>query len=186
MLPVCFFTPSSNITFILSFNTISGFLSPFSLFIRDERYPISAGESIWPKYDKSTSSNTNNTNTQKPNNKPVNKNIIGVDGKWGKETTIKAQQIFKTVADGIVSNQYASYKADNPGLLSTTFEWKNNPSGGSDLIKAIQKKVGITADGHIGPKTIKAMQKWLGTVQDGCVSNPSNMVKAFQQWLNKQ
>lgn len=139
-----------------------------------------------PKYDKSTSSNTNNTNTQKPNNKPVKKNTIGVDGKWGKETTIKAQQIFKTIADGIVSNQYASYKADNPGLLSTTFEWKNNPSGSSDLIKAIQKKIGITADGHIGPKTIKAMQKWLGTVQDGCVSNPSNMVKAFQQWLNKQ
>jgi len=30
------------------------------------------------------------------------------------------------------------------------------------------------------------MQKWLGTDQDGCVSNPSDMVKTFQKWLNKQ
>lgn len=111
---------------------------------------------------------------------------ITVDGVWGKDTTTKAQQVFKTTVDGIVSNQDKRYKAKNKGLLSSTFEWKTNPLGGSLLIKAIQKKVGTTADGIIGDKTIKAMQKWLGTIQDGVVSKKSAMVKAFQVWLNEQ
>lgn len=67
-----------------------------------------------------------------------------------------------------------------------SFEWKSNPTGYSALIRAIQKKVGANPDGWIGTETIKKMQAWLGTVQDGCVSNPSDVVKAFQKWLNKQ
>ena len=63
---------------------------------------------------------------------------------------------------------------------------KSNPAGYSELIKAIQKKVGATQDGWIGPNTIKKMQKYFDTAQDGCVSNPSDVVKAFQKWLNKQ
>ena len=130
-----------------------------------------------PKYDGTDS---------KPDSKP-DSNKIEVDGVWGKGTTKKAQQVFGTMVDGVVSNQYAAYKSGNPGLLSSTFEWKTSPNSyGSDLIRAIQKKVGVTQDGYIGTKTIKAMQKWLGTIQDGCVSNPSDMVKAFQKWLNKQ
>lgn len=116
---------------------------------------------------------------------PTNKNQLTIDGVWGKQTTMKAQEVFGTPVDGIVSNQYITFKTKNPGLLSTTFNWSTNPNkNGSDLIKAIQKKVGITQDGFIGPVTIKAMQKWLGTIQDGYVSNPSEMVKAFQKWLN--
>ena len=117
----------------------------------------------------------------------VQKNTIEVDGLWGKDTTKRAQEVFGTPADGIVSNQYLKYKDDNPGLLDATFEWENTPgTNGSSLIKAIQRKVGVTNDGFIGPKTIEAMQRWLGTVQDGCVSKPSTMVKAFQKWLNEQ
>ena len=115
------------------------------------------------------------------------KDIINVDGVWGKETTIKAQKVFETTVDGIVSNQYKIYENENPGLSTSTFEWKANPKKSSSLlIKAIQKKVGIKQDGYIGPKTIKTMQKWLGTTEDGYVSRPSNMVKAFQKWLNNQ
>lgn len=140
-----------------------------------------------PKYDKTTNTKTETPKKETPKKETVKKDQIEVDGKWGKDTTIKAQKVFGTTVDGVVSNQYAIYKADNPGLFSTTFEWEDNPSEyGSDLIKAIQKKVGVIPDGHIGPKTIKAMQKWLGTIVDGYVSNPSNMVKAFQRWLNEQ
>lgn len=136
-----------------------------------------------PKYDSTSSSNNEEKDT--PKEEPAKKNQIDVDGQWGPATTKKAQQIFGTVVDGIVSDQYLAYKSQNPGLFS--FEWKEKPNGhGSDLIKAIQKKVGVTSDGFIGPKTIKAMQKWLGTTQDGYVSNPSDMVRAFQKWLNKQ
>lgn len=123
----------------------------------------------------------------KDNSVLTNKNTIEVDGVWGEVTTKKAQEVFKTTIDGIVSNQYETYKKKNPGLSPTTFEWEKKPSkNGSSLIKAIQKKVGIKQDGYIAPNTIKAMQKWLGTTQDGYVSKPSNMVKAFQKWLNKQ
>ena len=113
------------------------------------------------------------------------KHIIDVDGKWGTDTTKKAQEVFGTTVDGIVTDQYKIYKSQNPGLIS--FEWLDNPSTyGSELIRAMQKKVGANVDGHIGPETIKKMQKWLGTIQDGCVSNPSDVVRAFQRWLNKQ
>ena len=113
------------------------------------------------------------------------KHIIDVDGKWGEDTTKKAQKVFGTTVDGIVTDQYKIYKSQNPGLIS--FEWLDNPSNyGSELIRAIQKKVGANVDGHIGPETIKKMQKYFGTVQDGYISNPSDVVKAFQKWLNKQ
>lgn len=120
------------------------------------------------------------------NKEKTKKHIVDVDGKWGTDTTKKAQEIFKTTVDGKVSNQYLAYKSQNPGIVAS-FEWKENPSNyGSELIRAIQKKVGANVDGHIGPETIKKMQKYFGTVQDGYISNPSDMVKAFQKWLNKQ
>lgn len=126
-----------------------------------------------------------NNATDTSDKKEDKKHIIDVDGKWGEDTTKKAQEIFKTTVDGIVTDQYKCYENENPGLIA--FEWLDNPSDyGSELIRAIQKKVGANVDGHIGPETIKKMQKWLGTVQDSCVSNPSDVVRAFQKWLNKQ
>lgn len=116
---------------------------------------------------------------------PTPSNKIAEDGVWGKETTKKAQKVFGTTIDGIISNQYKMYASKNPGLSSTTFEWVTKPSYGSNLIKAIQAKVGSRVDGFIGNDTIRCMQKWLGTIQDGYVSKPSNMVKAFQKWLNE-
>ena len=112
---------------------------------------------------------------------------LAVDGEWGKKTTARLQQIFGTVVDGEVSNQWAVYKDENPGLGSG-WEWHKKPNGrGSKLIKAMQKWAGMSIfsrDGEIGPKTIKAFQKKLGTPQDGKVSSPSQMVKALQRWAN--
>lgn len=114
---------------------------------------------------------------------------LKVDGKWGTSTTKRLQEIFGTPVDGIVSNQWATYKASNPGLVSG-FDWRTKPNGkGSALIKAMQKWAGMPTsqqDGEIGPNTIRALQKKLGTPQDGKVSNPSMMVKALQKWANEQ
>lgn len=114
---------------------------------------------------------------------------IEVDGIWGKDTTTRLQQIFGTTIDGVISNQWASYKSKNPGLMGG-WEWKDKPNGkGSQLIKAMQKWAGMAStncDGEIGPDTIKALQKKLGTPADGYVSSPSKMVKALQEWANKQ
>ena len=141
-------------------------------------YPIGASYIAGygrPKYDKTT------VEVEKEDKK----HIIDEDGKWGEDTTKKAQEVFGTIVDGVVSSQRIEYKSKNPGLVES-FEWKSNPTGYSDLIKAIQKKVGANVDGWIGTETIKKMQKYFGTVQDGCISNPSDVVRAFQKWLNKQ
>lgn len=110
---------------------------------------------------------------------------LTVDGYWGKNTTKRLQQIFGTAADGMVSNQFRAYQSVNPGLDSG-WEWQSSPSGYSPLIKAIQKKVGVTQDGHIGPKTIRAIQRWMGTTQDGCFSRKSPCIKKLQEWCNNQ
>ena len=131
---------------------------------------------------------TNPTPAPTPAATPAAAKLI-VDGKWGKDTTTRLQQIFGTTVDGIVSNQAAAYKDDNPGLVGG-WDWDEKPNGkGSQLIKAMQKWAGMASgdrDGVIGPKTIKALQKKLGTTVDGKVSKPSQMVKALQTWANKQ
>lgn len=119
--------------------------------------------------------------------KPAEKNELEVDGKWGKATTTRLQEIFGTIVDGEVSNQWAKYRDENPGLRSG-WEWEEKPNGkGSKLIKAMQKWAGMPKseqDGEAGPDTFTAIQKKLGTKQDGHVSNPSQMVKALQAWAN--
>lgn len=112
------------------------------------------------------------------------KQAIAVDGVWGPELTRRLQEIFGTGVDGKISNQPISNKKYCAGI--TAAEWNNHLSGGSALIKAIQKWSGVTADGYIGPQTIRAMQRKLGTQVDGVISNPSAMVRALQEWCNRQ
>lgn len=101
---------------------------------------------------------------------------IATDGIWGSDTTKRLQQVLGTPVDGIISGQDSRYIKNIPSARTG--------SGGSQLIKAIQKKLGITADGYLGPNTIKAMQKHYGTPIDGVVSAKSNMVIAMQKALN--
>lgn len=115
---------------------------------------------------------------------PIKK--IAEDGLWGVETTRKAQEVFGTIVDGVISNQLSWWRDENPGLLDSTFEWQDYMGDASMLIARIQEKVGAEIDGWIGRDTITKMQQWLGTPVDGYVSNPSAMVKAFQHWLNQQ
>lgn len=128
---------------------------------------------------------TSGTGTTNPAPAEPSADKLTVDGYWGRKTTLRLQKIFGTPVDGIVSNQHQCYKSKNPGLDSG-WEWKDEPTGNSPLIKAIQKKVGATQDGHIGPQTIKAIQKWMGTIEDGCFSEKSPCIKKLQQWCNNQ
>ena len=128
------------------------------------------------------------TSTSTPVNSSSDK--LNVDGFWGTKTTAKAQAVFGTTVDGVVSNQWAMYKNSNPGLDSG-WDWRDRPNGcGSQLIKAIQRWCGMPeseVDGEVGPATFRAMQTKLGcSIVDGYVSAPSNMVKAFQTYLNSK
>jgi len=169
------------------------------LLSKKSRYYFDAeaiSEHIWKKFGltmaqfrkdvKAAMGGSGNTGTTTPT---ATASKLTVDGKWGKATTTRLQQIFGTPVDGVVSNQWASYKTSNPGLVSG-WNWEDKPNGkGSPLIKAMQKWAGMPTsaqDGEIGPATIKALQKKLGTPMDGKVSNPSQMVKALQKWANNQ
>lgn len=103
---------------------------------------------------------------------------IAEDGYWGEDTTKALQRELKTYVDGIISGQYSNSTTKNIGGVS--FSTKT----GSNVVKALQKKVGVKQDGYLGPNTIKALQKYLGTYQDGVISRPSNVVKAMQKRLN--
>lgn len=122
-----------------------------------------------------SSSNTSSYSASKPT---VTK--IAEDGKWGTATTKRLQQYLGTTQDGVISHQYK--QKYNQNIYSAQFD---NTLIGSNVIKALQKKLGVTADGLCGEATVKAMQKKLGTTQDGIISPTSNMVKALQKALNK-
>lgn len=117
------------------------------------------------------------------NQKPAAK-VIAVDGIWGPELTRRLQEIFGTPQDGIISNQLTENREYCAGI--TAAEWSSKLSGGSALIRKLQEWAGTTADGYIGPQTIRALQRKLGTPVDGVISNPSAMVKALQEWCNRQ
>lgn len=108
---------------------------------------------------------------------------INVDGSWGPATTRKAQKVFGTTCDGVISNQPMTNKKYLPNASTSTWQFKHSGyRGGSSLIKAIQRRIGAGADGYFGPGSVKALQKFLGISQDGTMGPAT--VKAFQTWLN--
>lgn len=126
---------------------------------------------------------TSGTSSSKQESDTEKTDQLKVDGKWGTDTTLRLQIIFGTIRDGVVSFQRVEYRQAG---CYTGWQWVTNPSGSSDLIKAIQRLVGAKVDGWIGPDTIRAMQKYWGTVQDGKISAVSDLVKAMQRWANSQ
>ena len=111
---------------------------------------------------------------------------IKVDGFWGCETTKKAQKVFGTTQDGTISNQNKQMKKNLPNCQTASWKFVDPKKlkNGSELIRAIQKKIGVTADGFFGNQSILAFQKWLGVDQDGYVGGKT--VTAWQNWLNSK
>lgn len=124
-----------------------------------------------------TDSNTGSANTGSTNKPSYTK--LTVDGKWGAATTKRLQQYFGTTQDGVISHQYK--QKYNQNVYAAQFD---STLKGSNVIKALQKLLGVSQDGLMGQATIKALQKRLGTTQDGIISPVSNAVKALQQALN--
>ena len=113
-------------------------------------------------------------------------NKIDVDGKWGTDTTTKAQQVFGCdTVDGVISNQLSCYKGICVGIVGG-IQWEDTKRSGSTLVKEMQAWLGLSQDGWIGPKFIIGLQAKMGTTQDGHFSNPSTCIKKFQEWLNQQ
>src|SRR5699024_7920563 len=116
------------------------------------------------------------TKPSKPKKKRAN---LSVDGKWGKSTTRALQKALGTPVDGIISKQPKNSVSQS--LYGNTVQFG---SGGSNVIVALQRKIGANADGKLGPGTIRSLQKYLGTTQDGILSRPSLVIKELQRRLN--
>lgn len=123
--------------------------------------------------------------------KPTSSGGITVDGSWGVATTKKAQAVFGTSQDGIISNQPSSNQKYLPNAYTGSWQFKaSGYQAGSSLIRAMQRFLGITADGYFGKGSVTALQKYLknqglytGSI-DGSMGGGT--VRAFQTWLNRR
>lgn len=118
-----------------------------------------------------------------PSPAPAPAASLAADGYWGAATTRALQRVLGTPQDGVVSSQDTHWRSQNPGLTSG-WEWVSDPVG-SQLIQALQRKLGVEADGLIGPGTIRALQQRMGTPVDGCLSDQSQCITVLQQRLQK-
>lgn len=82
------------------------------------------------------------------------------DAWWGRATTYALQASLNTPADGIISDQDASAE-EYVTRAGTGWEFTEDPDEGSQMIQALQEKLGVEADGFIGPDTISALQQHL-------------------------
>lgn len=109
------------------------------------------------------------------NKKPVFS--LAVDGSFGVASVSRLQSVLGTVVDGVVSGQARYSKNFFPALVSVTYG-----STGSTAIRALQRKLGVTADGLFGPNTIRAWQRKLKVTVDGYFGPAS--ARAAQVVLN--
>jgi len=98
----------------------------------------------------------------------------------GKDVTRALQRALKTYVDGVISRQPRNSVTQS--LYSGTVSFGGG--NGSPMIKALQRKVGASADGKLGPDTVRKLQAYLGTPQDGVLSRPSMAIKELQRRLN--
>lgn len=131
----------------------------------------------WASNSGSSSGSTNSSSS-----------VLEVDGYWGSATTLKLQNVLGApYKDGEISRQSSVFRVSNPGLTSG-WEWGGIVGdGGSQTIKLIQKRVGLSGgdvDGKIGPITIKAMQRYFGTYVDGVFDEKSPCIMVMQKKLN--
>lgn len=134
-------------------------------------------DSIWQKMKRDIAGGADLAPEQPKTQKKTYK--LSVDGKMGVETTKCTQKYFGTTQDCIISGQYAGNVKNCPGI--TTMEVGK---GGSNMVRALQKWLGVTADGSLGQMTVRAWQRKMNTPIDGHISNPSMLIKAWQKYLN--
>lgn len=115
---------------------------------------------------------------------------VAITGVWDQYTTkMLAVKLKVNDDDGVIKNQLNSCKKYLVAIDNAKWRFSDNPVKGSDIIVALQKKVGVKADGWIGPDTIAALQtflnKNLGLKLDVDSYLGVQTVKAFQTWINK-
>lgn len=118
----------------------------------------------------------------KPQPEIVVEEKLDTDGLVGYKTIAKWQKIMGTPVDGEITGQKKSLRRYHLAFTKAGI-WYG--SGGSMLIEAVQKAVGLTGDdvdGQMGPVTIDLIQRRIGAEPDGYFGEKT--AKALQQKLN--
>lgn len=112
----------------------------------------------------------------------ANSGAIAVDGNVGPSTVRKWQQMMGTAVDGIISGQQVPDERTywRPAIDSSVVRYGN---GGSDPIRAVQRRLGCGVDGLLGPATIRAIQAHYGLAQDASFGPAT--ARALQSALNQ-
>ena len=105
-----------------------------------------------------------------------------MDGNVGPATVRRWQQVMGTSVDGIISGQQVpdGRTYARPAIDSSVVRYG---SGGSDLIRAVQRRLGCGTDGLLGPATIRAIQAHYGLAQDASFGPAT--ARALQSALNQ-
>ena len=112
----------------------------------------------------------------------ANSGAIAVDGNVGPATVRRWQQVMGTAVDGVISGQQVpdGRTYARPAIDSSVVRYG---AGGSDLIRAVQRRLGCGVDGLLGPATIRAIQAHYGLAQDA--SFGPGTARALQTALNQ-
>lgn len=108
---------------------------------------------------------------------PSSGGALDVDGWLGTKSVTEWQRQMGTTVDGVISGQAYANKRYLERVVA--IQWGNC---GSQLVIAIQHKVGCAADGYMGPDTVRHIQAFVGTAQDGYLGPET--AKAVQRKLN--
>lgn len=98
--------------------------------------------------------NTPSVSTDPKNNRDGGK--LDLDGIGGWNTIIDWQNQLGTGEDGVISGQARDNAKWFPGIYNVTWE-----GSGSQLVKAVQTKIGAGVDGIWGPETSEKLQQYL-------------------------
>lgn len=96
-----------------------------------------------------------------PSPSPAPSNGLGDDNYWGKKFTLELQKQLGTTQDGIISYQPTSNKKYLPNCETSSWQFTSNYDAGSNVIRALQRKIGVDDDGWCGKATVTALQNWL-------------------------
>lgn len=109
---------------------------------------------------------------------------LDVDGYAGPKTIRRAQEVAGTRADGEVSNQ-PKWVRSQPQNRKTGVWKAGDTKVGSDLVRAIQKALGVRQSGLFDLHTWHAFEEHFGITLDYEMSAPSHTIKCWQKALNK-
>lgn len=114
---------------------------------------------------------------------PRIQNGLVIDGWWGPDTTRRLQEVLGTPVDEEIWGQWEGHR----GILEAAtggWEWTQDAPG-SKVIAALQGRLGVDADGIMGPDTINALEAHYGFAPDDRLDGPSLTVAFLQTDLSE-